>query len=62
MKTLRTMVIAGWLLVAIIEVILYYAGKQQEYPIIRQDRMATFPILIFLTIYYIFRIYQKGKE
>lgn len=55
MKTLKNMVFIGWGLFILLEIVLYFAGKGQELLIYRQDRMATIPILLFLTIYYIFR-------
>ena len=62
MKVLKNMVVVGWLALIALEVVLHYAGQGQEYPIIRQDRMATIPIMFFLTAYYIFRRYDQTKE
>jgi|GEM_PF-3242242 len=55
MKTLKNMMIVGWVIFILLEVTLYLAAQSQELLVYRQDRMATIPILLFLTIYYIFR-------
>jgi len=60
MKTLRNMVIIGWTVFVLLEVILYFAAQNQELAVYRQDRMATIPILLFLTVYYIFR--KRNEE
>ncbi len=60
MKILRNMLLIGWVLFIILEVVIYLAWRQQELPMLRHDRLATIPILLFLTTYYIFRV--KNKE
>ncbi len=54
------MLLIGWVLFIILEVVIYLAWRQQELPMLRHDRLATIPILLFLTTYYIFRV--KNKE
>lgn len=56
MKILKRMVIIGWILFFLLEIIIYIAWQQQELPMLRHDRLATIPILLFLTIYYVFRL------
>jgi len=61
MKTLKTMMIVGWIVFILLEIIIYLAWKQQELPMLRHDRLATIPILLFITTYYIFR-YRTDKD
>jgi len=56
MKTLKRMVMIGWIVFILIEITIYIAWQQQELPMLRHDRLATIPILLFLTIYYLFRL------
>lgn len=56
MKTLKIMVITGWIIFILLEIVIYITWRQQELPMLRHDRLATIPILLFLTTYYIFRL------
>lgn len=62
MKTLKYMVFGGWIFIILLEIVLYFASQAQDLPIYRQDRMATVPILLFLTIYYVFRLRSDGTD
>lgn len=60
MKTLKWMVICGWIFVAILEIGIYIGWHNQDLPMIRHDRMVTIPLILFLTIYYVFRLRVKS--